>query len=349
MAHNIFGKRFYGTRTPAWHQIGTVLPEPIPAVDALRMIGADFTIAKSPLKVEVSTLFGTQLVDVPGKFAIVREPTEDDNTFAVLGMAGNEYEIVQRTDFAQALDRLTDRWPLETIGVLGQGETVFFTLDAGEFEVGGELVRQYFLVYDKVDGKTSARISFTPVRVVCQNTLITGLSQATMTAILDHRTGINRDFNFRIDLIDKMVDAQRLTMDTFELMTHARLVDEEIDAVFASAYPYPSKPKKMSLLDAVAEDDEVLADLRQQGVRAADTYDYYCKRADNFRQGAREMLERLNDSNGELANSAWYVWNAITEMADWREGTESVPVSALFGTRAQEKVRAFRAVHSLIS
>jgi len=326
-----------------------VLPEPIPAVDALRMIGADFTIAKSPLKVEVSTLFGTQLVDVPGEFAIVREPTEDDNTFAVLGLAGNDYEIVQRTDFAQALGRLTDRWPLETIGVLGQGETVFFTLDAGEFEIGGEPVRQYFLVYDKVDGKTSTKISFTPVRVVCQNTLITGLSQATMTAILDHRTGINRDFNFRIDLIDRMVDAQRLTMDTFELMTRARLDTDQIDVVFAAAYPYPSKPKKMSLLDAIDENDELLSDLRQQGVRAADTYDYYCQRADGFRQGAREMLERLNDANGDLANSAWYVWNTITEIADWREGSESVPVSALFGSRAQEKIRAFRAVSSFLS
>lgn len=349
MTHNIFGERFYGTRTPAWHQIGTVLPEPIPAVEALRMIEADFYIEKSPLKVEVSTIFGTQLVDVPGKFAIVREPTEDDNTFAVLGMAGNDYEIVQRIDFAHALDRLTDRWPLETIGVLGQGETVFFTLDAGEFEVGGELVHQYFLVYDKVDGKTSAKISFTPIRVVCQNTLVTGLSHATVTAILDHRTGINQDFQFRIDLIDKMVDAQRLTMDTFELMAHTRLGADQIEAVFAAAYPYPSKPKKMSLLDAVAEDDELLADLRMQGVRAADTYDYYCKRADGFRQGAREMLERLNDANGGLANSAWYVWNSVTELADWREGSESVPVSTLFGSRAQEKIRAFRVASSFLS
>jgi len=342
MTHNIFGDRFLGTRTPAWHQIGTVLPEPIPAMEAIRKIEADFRIEKAPLTVKVETLAGVEHIEVPGKFAIVREPTDDDPTFAILGMAGNDYEVVQRRDFASALDRLTPRWPLETIGVLGQGETVFFTLDAGLMDIGGEEVHQYFLVFDKVDGKTSAKIAFTPVRVVCQNTLTSGLSQATMTAILDHRTGINQDFNFRIDLIEKMADAQRLTMNTFELMTHARLTSDQIDEVFEAAYPHPSKPKKMGLVDAIDENDELLAALRGQGVRATESYDYYCQRADGFRQGAREMLARLNDGNGNLADSAWYVWNAVTELADWRDGSETVPVSTLFGPRAVEKKNAFK-------
>ena len=170
-----------------------------------------------------------------------------------------------------------------------------------------------------------------------------------MTAILDHRTGINEDFNFRIDLIEKMADAQRLTMNTFELMAHSRLTEEQIDAVFAAAYPHPSKPKKMNLVDAIDENDELLSVLRQQGVRATETYDYYCQRADGFRAGAREMLARLNDGNGDLANSAWYAWNAVTELADWRDGSETVPVSTLFGTRAVEKKNAFKAAATFLN
>lgn len=348
MAPNLFGQRFLGIREPAWHPIGTVLPEPIPALEAIKFIEADFEIVKAPLKIEISTLFGTQLMEDPGKFAIVRQPTSDSMDFAVLGHCGKDYEIVQRTDFAVALDKLTDRWPLETVGVLGVGETVFFTLDAGSIDIAGEEVHQYFLVYDKVDGKTSAKIAFTPVRVVCQNTLTTGLKQATMSAALDHRQGINKDFNFRVDLIKKMAEAQRLTVQNFDLLAKAQIREDEAETVFAAAYPYPSKPAKMDLVGAIDVTDELLGGLREQGVRASDSYDYYCKRADTMRDGARYLYGKLNDEFPNIAGTGWAAWNAVTEMADWRNGEDSVPVSALFGTRAVEKKLAFDAAMKLI-
>lgn len=346
MSHNIFGERFLGVREPAWHGLGQVLDKPVPAVEGIKLIDADFDIVKSPLMVQVKTLFGDQVLPYTGKYALVREPVDGSASFEILGSCGEEYEIVQRRDFAQALDKLTGRWPLETIGILGKGETVFFTLDAGPVDVGGEEVHQYFLVHDRVDGKTSAKIAFTPVRVVCQNTLTSGLSQATMNAVIDHRTGIGKDVNFRIDLINKMAEAQRLTINTFEMLAHTRLVDEQVDRVFEAAYPYPTKPKKMELAGAIDVTDELLAGLRGQGIRAAESYEYYCRRADGFRTSAKELFERMNAQNSQLAGSAWYAWQAVTEMADWRDGAESVMESALFGQRMQEKVRAFNMVSS---
>jgi hypothetical protein len=348
MAANIFGQRFLGVREPAWHQIGTVLPEPTTAVEGLKLVDGDFQIVKAPTFIEVQTLFGTQRLTDDGRYAIVREPTDDSMEYAVLGHCGEQYEIIQRADFAQALDKLTSRWPVETIGLLGKGETVFFTLDAGMIDVGGEEVHQYFLVFDRVDGKTSAKIAFTPVRVVCQNTLTVGLREATISAALDHRRNINRDFQFRIDLMDKMADAQRLTINTFELMAKSSITPEVADQIFAAAYPYPTRPAKMDLATAIEEDDELLSPLRLQGVRASDVFAYYCGRADTLRAGARELFGKFNDEQPQLGNTVWAAYNAVTELADWREGEETVPVSALFGARATEKRRAFNAAAAVI-
>lgn len=349
MAHNIFGERFLGVRKPAWHSLGVVLENPIPAVDGLRLIDGDFEIVKAPMKVAVSTLFGTSLVDYENKFALVREPTNDSQSYEILGHCGSDYEIIQRRDFAAALDKLTDRWPLETIGILGKGEKVFFVLDAGLVDVGGEEVHQYFMVYDTVDGKTSAKTVFTPVRVVCENTCQTGLAQATMSMALSHTQGFNKDFHFRIDLISKMTDAQRLTIDTFEMLAKTTLVDAQVDAIFAAAYPYPTRPKNVDLVEAIDVTDEILGGLRAQGVKAAESYEYYCTRADGFRSNARDLFERMNAENSRLSGSAWYAWNAVTEMADWRDGAASVPESALFGQRLQEKLRAFKVAASFIA
>ena len=349
MSANIFGNRFLGIREPAWHELGTVLTEPCSAEDGLKLINADFVVQKQPLMVTVQTLFGEQTVPYEGKYAIIREPLVDDPEYRIFGTCGASYEIIQRRDFAKALDKLTAKWPLETIGILGKGESVFFTLDAGSIEIKGEEVHQYFLVSDKVDGKTSTKIIFTPVRVVCQNTLTSGLRQATMTAILEHRMGVNQDFNFRIDLINKMAEAQRHTIEVFEKMANTKLDHDQVAKVFEAAYPYPIMPKKMDLLESIDEDDELLNPLREQGLRAKDSYDYYRQRADGFRDAADELFGRLNDGNSQLANTAWYAWQAVTELADWRNGSDSVPESALFGSRMKEKVRAFNTAINFIN
>ena len=169
-----------------------------------------------------------------------------------------------------------------------------------------------------------------------------------MSAVIDHRTGINQDVNFRIDLIEKMAEAQRLTVNTFEMLASTRLVEDEVDQVFAAAYPFPSKPKKMDLVGAIDVTDELLSGLRNQGVKAAESYEYYVNRAQGFRDNAKSLFEQMNAGNSYLAGSAWYAWQAVTEMADWREGADSVAESTLFGQRMQEKVRAFKVASSFI-
>lgn len=247
MTANIFGDRFMGVRQPAWHKLG-ITPETSPRpYEGLQMIDGDFEIVKAPLSATVETLFGKTSIEIPGKYAIVREPTNEAQEFAIFGTCANDYEIIQRRDIANALDKLTSRWPVETIGMLGQGETVFFTLDADSTSIGGDEIKQYFLVTDTVDGKTSLRISFTPIRVVCQNTLDAGIRAQVAGTALDHRTTVGDHLEFHIDLIDKMLDKQVNILEAFEYMTQIDLSREEVQKFILMFIRNPKPPRKCRL------------------------------------------------------------------------------------------------------
>jgi len=62
----------------------------------------------------------------------------------------------------------------ETAGSLFDGKKVWILAEitSGTFEVGkGDTVKKYFLLSNGHDGKSCVKIGFTPIRVVCNNTL----------------------------------------------------------------------------------------------------------------------------------------------------------------------------------
>jgi hypothetical protein len=56
-------------------------------------------------------------------------------------------------------------------------------------------------------------------------------------------------------------------------------------------------------------------------------------------------MEAFDPAN--LRGTVWAAYNAVTEVSDWREG-RNADESALFGSRAQEKSRAFNAAYALV-
>jgi hypothetical protein len=74
---------------------------------------------------------------------------------------------------------------------------------------------------------------------------------------------------------------------------------------------------------------------------------YYTEKAEERRKGAAELYTKLNDEYPKLGATAWHLYNAVVESADYRDG-KNVEVSALFGGRAKEKQAAFVAARALI-
>lgn len=344
--HNLFGDRFFGRTGPGWHEIGFTDPRITKCLTAVKKAKLDYNIFLAPMKADT----GAGLVDVSNKMVILREPTHDDPEYAAFGYASPEYGIMQNVDIAKAMDELTDVWPCETVGALGKGETIFITLDAGERQIKGETIRQYFLVTDTRDGGTSLKIAFTPVRVVCQNTLVTGLRSALISLSMEHTTSLGISFESRMSLIKKLETSQDRTMEAFDLMAKTSLKKNDLEFILNAAYPMPKKPAKAAIVDDFTSEADIaeIGALYAEATQAVALWEYYCQRSLTLKDAATELFKKFNDEFPKTANTAWAAYNAVTESADWRKGAESVPVSAIWGPRGAEKKRAFAAAQSVV-
>lgn len=344
MTANIFGDRFLGRREPGWHNLGTVFTEPLTAVEAATQSGVDqIVVEKRELSVDLGGVWTSF-----GRHAIVRLPTPDDNQYRVFGECAPDYGIVQHGDLARHLDKLTQKWPVETMGALGHGETVFMTLDAGQHEVQGDPIRSYFLLADTKDGKSGIRLLFTPVRVVCQNTLISGEASAVATASLRHTADVEEELAWRLDLVKELQDISEKVLHHFELMATIALEEGAAEKIIAKAYPYPRKPAKVKLAeDLTPEQAAQVGGMLDRVDRAEREWVNATQRQDERRDAALELYERFNDEIDQrhLARTPWAAYNAVVECEDFREevGKEDADYSLLFGLRARSKHRAYNA------
>ncbi len=109
-------------------------------------------------------------IEVSNFYATMRTDTEQ-----VLGVVGKEYEVVQNTDAFSFFDNIVDGDGImyETAGALGKGERIFITAKLPDYiKVGkDDLIEKYLFLTTSHDGFGSITAAFTPIRIVCNNTL----------------------------------------------------------------------------------------------------------------------------------------------------------------------------------
>jgi hypothetical protein len=341
MAASLFGERFIGRREPAWHRLGEVFPadEKMTASQAMARADILFGIDKFPQVVKMAD--GSELET--DSYAVVREPTKDDPIHRVLATVGKEWTAIQAKDLGIMLDPISDRFPVETAGAIGQGEKIFITLDAGDSSIAGEDHKLFWLVTDHRDGTGALSIAFTPVRVVCQNTLITGLRSSKVSVNLKHNKAIGTDTAFYLDIFNQMARTQESVVGAMNSLTKVTLEKPEIKTIVNVAYPSASKPNRLRLSDGIVADDvpatvwsRILSDRKFH----LDEFEKRQARVERIRDNAYERIDVFNQEYASLANTPWAIYNAIVETEDYRRGWDGSG-TALFGQRAEAKARAF--------
>ena len=203
MAHNINeanGKHsFFSVNEKAWHGLGQIVDQYPTSAEAIKYAGLDYEVIKSPLFTcqrdetvgdNGEIIEGSQM-PVPHHFATVRT----DN-HAVLGVVGKDYEIVQNVNAFEFFDAIVgggDGILYETAGALGKGERIFITAKLpGYIRVGKQdMIEQYLLLTTSHDGFGSITAAFTPVRVVCQNTLNAAMRNHSNSIKIRHTASAN--------------------------------------------------------------------------------------------------------------------------------------------------------------
>ena len=322
MAHEIFGERFFGRRVPAWHRIGTVLDQGLSARAALDLVGEYW--------VDLQDLRTVRGVDVPLK-AIVRYPTEDDPVHKIFGVVGPDYTLITPHDFCAIWDEHVGE-PVETLGALKEGRILFVSAILPSFKVRGDEVANYLLAVGPMTGDEAAEVRVTPVRVVCNNTLIASARMASETYRIVHDQTAKERLGRWLTYVWQRVEAMSKKLQkAFDAMAACNLSGGEHESLIPKLYPYPNYPSENALPE-VARD-------------RVERWQQMMKTVDLRRWALRELLAGAGTGLDQPAcrGTAWGLYNAVAELEDYRyyRQDKSAAFDAIYGDRARVKERAF--------
>ncbi len=349
MAHEIFGDRLISRRTPAWHKIGEVFPEDekITASEAITRAGIDFTVEKTAHRVLVPTGTGThRYIESKTAFSVVRPPLEEGGAHQILGNVGSSYEPIQAKDLATMLDPISEKFPVETAGAVAYGKKIFLTLDAGQDQINNEDHSLYYLVTDNRDGGGALSIAFTPIRIVCMNTLVLGLRRSSFAVAIQHTSQIKQDAEWYINIFAQMQNARESTITTLNELGNTQLSSAQAEKILDKAYPNPSLPNRVKILRGMKPEQfssEVWRGLQNEQTTLELKLDTSVLSIENQRSKALELYDIFNQEHPRLSRTPWAMYQAVVENEDHtgRNGRSVDGASALYGHRSKTKSRAF--------
>jgi phage/plasmid-like protein (TIGR03299 family) len=227
MAHNLNetnGKVSFAARgEKAWHGLGQYVSEAMTSEQAIELGGLNYTVEKRPL---YAPGWAGTMVEAEGHYGNVRTDTND-----ILGIVKGRYRIVQNKDAFGFFDTIIDKGEaiFETAGALGKGERIFVTAKLPEdMLVRGERVEKYIMLTNSHDGTSTIIAGFTPIRVVCNNTLTAALKKLDNKVSISHTASAEsrlKEASRVMGIASKYMDEVNMT---FESMTTRKLSDLEM-------------------------------------------------------------------------------------------------------------------------
>lgn len=172
----------YAGETP-WHKLGVRVPADLTPDQMLEAAGLNWTVRKVPAYAEIAD----QKVYV-GKSALVR--SFDDSVLDVVSDGWNEVQNTEAFEFFNEFVMAGDM-EMHTAGSLRNGQIVWGLARIKEsFELfKGDKIDSYLLFSNFHKYGMSTDVRFTPIRVVCNNTLTLSLSsKVERMARISHRS-----------------------------------------------------------------------------------------------------------------------------------------------------------------
>lgn len=223
----------YAGETP-WHGLGTKVPNDLTPHQMLEAAGLNWTIEKVPAFAKV----GNTNVNV-GWSALVRDRDSD-----ILDVVSNDWNPVQNEEAFEFFNEFVAAGDMEmhTAGSLRNGQIVWGLAKVKEsFELfKGDQIDSYLLFSNFHKYGCSTDVRFTPIRVVCNNTLTLSLnSRVESMAKISHRHKFNIDVTKEMLGIAKEKLAQYKEMASFLGSKMAK--DEDVVSYFNRIFPSTGK------------------------------------------------------------------------------------------------------------
>jgi phage/plasmid-like protein (TIGR03299 family) len=305
---------------PPWHGLGTPLSAPATAAEAIAAASLDWDVEKVPL----FAMGGGRSHRVKGKFAVLPTDRASRADCPAFGIVGVQYTPLQNREAFSFLDPIVGAGAAvyHTAGALGDGERIWMLAKLpGELRVvGDDIADKYLLLSNSHDGESSVQVKFTPVRVVCQNTLTQALRGGPTVRVSHHR-----DLRTRLGRAERLLGLARDRFDemegVFRQMVTVQLDTKRLRDYLAAVFADPADPTNEA------------AWARIQSNRSWAEH-FFAEGAGNRTSGVKGTL--------------WAAYNGVAELVDHRVTAKRLQ-SAWFGSGYQAKARAYQqAVERLV-
>lgn len=317
MVANIDTMFYYG-ETP-WHGLGTELDHPATAEEAIVAAGMDWTVRVENLQTVESGLF------LPKARAVIRNDNDvilGDNT------VGRKWTPLQNREAFGFFDGVVGEGQAiyHTAGSLGNGERVWILAKLpGEIVLAkGDVTEKFLLLANSHDGSMLLSMLYTPIRVVCQNTLSAAI----------------KGFNSKDDLGIKIKHFPSI---------NAKIAEAQRALGLANQYFNKFEEQAQILVQKSVSEEEI-------GLVLKTVFPGEGTRGDNTRGVVRDLFESEKNRVNGVTGTAWGLYNAITEYTDYARKVPKMdqdPTRRLssiwMGTGAQMKVNAWDAVNALVA
>ena len=323
---------FFSVKEKAWHNLGQIISDYPTSAEAIKHAGLNYHVEKRPLFTydtenntgDPDTDIIIPEIEVPNFYATIRTDTEE-----VLGVVGNDYEVVQNVnafDFFDAIVGGKDGILYETAGALGKGKRIFITAKLPDYiRIGrDDLIEQYLFLTTSHDGYGSITAAFTPIRIVCQNTLNAALNNHSHSIKIRHTASA----------VDRLKQAH-------QLLGVTNLLANELEEVFNnwSKIRITDNAVKRLIQVAMAPNKEVLQNLQNGKLDELST---------NYNNMVSSVMEYAltNPTQQEVTTKGtlFGAYNAVTgyfqNVRNYKDD-ESKFKSIMYGTGLQRSQTAF--------
>jgi phage/plasmid-like protein (TIGR03299 family) len=328
MAHEIYidngrASMMYADEVP-WHGLGKRVTGAATAVEAIEAANLDWEVTKLPLY----ATNGMHGIQIDGKYATVRADKIGKTDCKVFGVVGEAYTPLQNRDAFSFFDTIVKDEKAaiyHTAGALGNGERIWILakLPTDIRVADDDITNKYLLLTNSHNATSGVQIKFTPIRVVCQNTLTMALSSGRTISVPHYRTLEERlkKVGNLLGIVHKEFDQIE---ENFNELAKVKMDDEKLNEYFKAVFPDPE------------DKDNIIAIRKAEANRLRAEY--------LFDQGK-------GNKEPKFAGTLWAAYNGVTELIDHRVvssgisntvGGESRRLNTLwFGKGAAVKARAY--------
>lgn len=265
MSHNV--ENMFSVRETPWHGLGSVIQNAPTIQEGIKLAGLDWEVnvhsthIKLPaaeLNSERSENFSLEDVTLDD-FAKVFVRSDNSKVLGIVGPKTYPLQNSKAFDFFQPFIDAKEA-ALETAGSLCEGQRIWVMAKIqrdNSVIVPGDEIAKFVLLSNSHDGTTAVRVGFTPIRVVCANTLaMAHADKASKLLRVRHSKDVELNLKNIRETMNLANDEFEATAEQFRLLANQQINASDLKKYVKIVFKMDDSDSEMStrsrnILDAI--------------------------------------------------------------------------------------------------